>query len=60
MHVSRFPYSTLMWQHLSEGLHIAPFLFYSGLRCYLHCGHAWPMVPASGDSEDDCGDADGM
>jgi hypothetical protein len=23
-------------------------------------GHSWPIVPASGDSEDDCGEADGM
>jgi hypothetical protein len=21
-----------------------------------HCGHSWPIVPASGDSEDDCGE----
>jgi hypothetical protein len=27
---------------------------------YWHCGHSWPIVPASGDSEDDCGGADGM
>jgi hypothetical protein len=27
---------------------------------YWHCGHSWPIVPASGDSEDDCGEADGM
>jgi hypothetical protein len=27
---------------------------------YLHCGQSWPIVPASGDSEDDCGEADGM
>jgi hypothetical protein len=26
----------------------------------LRCGHSWPIVPASGDSEDDCGEADGM
>jgi hypothetical protein len=26
-----------------------------------HCGHSWPIVPTSGDSEDDdCGEADGM
>jgi hypothetical protein len=31
-----------------------------GLRGYWHCGHSWPIVPASGDSEDDCGEADGM
>jgi hypothetical protein len=27
---------------------------------YWHCGHSWPIVQASGDSEDDCGEADGM
>jgi hypothetical protein len=27
---------------------------------YWHCGHSWLIVPASGDSEDDCGEADGM
>jgi hypothetical protein len=21
---------------------------------YWHCGHSWPIVPASGDSKDDC------
>jgi hypothetical protein len=31
-----------------------------GLSGYWHCGHSWPIVPASGDSEDDCGEADGM
>jgi hypothetical protein len=31
-----------------------------GLLGYWHCGHSWPIVPASGDSEDDCGEADGM
>jgi hypothetical protein len=31
-----------------------------GLGGYWHCGHSWPIVPASGDSEDDCGEADGM
>jgi hypothetical protein len=30
-----------------------------GLWGYWHCGHSWPSVPASGDSEDDCGEADG-
>jgi hypothetical protein len=23
-------------------------------------GHSWPIVPALGDSKDDCGEADGM
>jgi hypothetical protein len=27
---------------------------------YWLCGHSWPIVPDSGDSEDDCGEADGM
>jgi hypothetical protein len=34
------------------------FLF--GLWGYWHCGHSWPIVPPSGDSEEDCGEADGM
>jgi hypothetical protein len=34
------------------------FLF--GLWGYLQCGHSWPIVPASGNSEDDCGEADEM
>jgi hypothetical protein len=34
--------------------------FNSGLRGYWHCGHSWPIVPASVDSEDDYGEADGM
>jgi hypothetical protein len=31
-----------------------------GLWGYWHCGHSWPIVPASSDSKDDCGEADGM
>jgi hypothetical protein len=31
-----------------------------GLWGYWHCGHSWPIVPALGNSEDDCGEADGM
>jgi hypothetical protein len=31
-----------------------------GLWGYWHCGHSWPIVLASDDSEDDCGEADGM
>jgi hypothetical protein len=34
--------------------------FNSGLWGCLYCGHPWPIVPASGDSEDDCKEADGM
>jgi hypothetical protein len=36
------------------------FLFLFILWGYRHCGHSCPIVPASGDSEDDCGEADGM
>jgi hypothetical protein len=39
---------------------IQVFFFNSGLWGYWHCGHSWPIVPASGDGEDDCGEADGM
>jgi hypothetical protein len=31
-----------------------------GLWGYWHCDHSWPIVPASGESEDDCGEVDGM
>jgi hypothetical protein len=34
------------------------FLF--GLWGFWHCDLSWPIMPASGDSEDDCGEADGM
>jgi hypothetical protein len=34
--------------------------FLSALWGYWHCGHSWPIMPASGDSADDCGEADGM
>jgi hypothetical protein len=37
---------------------VSVFLF--GLWGYWLCGHSWPIVPASGDSEDVCGEADGM
>jgi hypothetical protein len=30
-----------------------------GLWDYRHCGQSWPIVPASGDNEDDCGEHDG-
>jgi hypothetical protein len=36
------------------------FFLNSGLLGYWHCGHSWLIVPASGDSEDGCGEADGM
>jgi hypothetical protein len=32
------------------------FFLNSGLWGYLHYGHSWPIVPALGDSEDDCGE----
>jgi hypothetical protein len=40
--------------------HIAEFFFVFFLSGYWQCGHCWRIVPASGDSEDDCGEADGM
>jgi hypothetical protein len=44
---------------VSRGAHtvINSFFFNSGLWGYWHCGHSWSIVPASGDSEDDCGEA---
>jgi hypothetical protein len=36
------------------------FIFFFGLWGYWHCGHSWPIVAASGDGEDDCGEAHGM
>jgi hypothetical protein len=39
---------------MASSLGVIFFLF--GLWDYWHCGHSWPIVPASGDSEDDCGE----
>jgi hypothetical protein len=36
------------------------YYYYLVCEAIWHCGHSWPIVPASGDSEDDCGEADGM
>jgi hypothetical protein len=36
------------------------YYYYLVLWGYWHCGHSWPIVLASGDSEDGCGEADGM
>jgi hypothetical protein len=36
------------------------FFLLFGLWGYWHCEHFWPFVPASGDTEDDCGEGDGM
>jgi hypothetical protein len=39
------------------------YYYYYYYYYYLVCeaiGHSWPNVPALGDSEDDCGEADGM
>jgi hypothetical protein len=41
--------------HLSRLTYSTPTSFFLG---YWHCGHSWPIVPVSGDS--DCGEADGM
>jgi hypothetical protein len=32
------------------------YLFLFGLWGYWHCDQSWPIVPASGDSEQDCGE----
>jgi hypothetical protein len=34
--------------------------FFFFLWDYRHCGHSWPIVPASGDKEDNYGEHDGM
>jgi hypothetical protein len=34
--------------------------FFFGLSDYRHCGHSWPIVSASVDNEDDCGEHGGM
>jgi hypothetical protein len=43
-----------------DGFRRVEAIFLFGLRGYWHCVHSWTIVPASGDSEDDCGEADGM
>jgi hypothetical protein len=43
-----------------QSIVIRVFFLDSGLWGYWHYGHSWPIVPASGDSEDDCGEADEM
>jgi hypothetical protein len=47
-----------MWFYLTFTDYFLLLLF--GLWGYWHFGHSWPIVPASGDSEDDCGGADGV
>jgi hypothetical protein len=34
------------------------YFYLFGLWGYCHCGHSWPIMPASDDIEDDCGEAD--
>jgi hypothetical protein len=46
--------------HHGLAVYLLLLLLLFGLCGYWHCGHYWPIVPASGDSEDDCGEADGM
>jgi hypothetical protein len=36
------------------------FFFFFWFVRLLALRHSWPIVPASGDCEDDCGEADGM
>jgi hypothetical protein len=47
------------WNGMLEYIIIIIIILF-GLWGYWNCGHSWPIVPASGDSEDDCGEADGM
>jgi hypothetical protein len=54
-----------MWRRLAQEMPnrlVSKYFFILsfGLWGYWHCGHSWPIVPASGDSEDDCGEADVM
>jgi hypothetical protein len=51
----------LGWQeHGEKTFGFFSLLLLFGLWGYWHCGHSWPIVPASGDIEDDCGETDGM
>jgi hypothetical protein len=45
-------------ENVMNNIYILLLLF--GLWGYWHCSHSWPSVAASGDSEDDCGEAAGM
>jgi hypothetical protein len=47
------------WEY-NETVFFFFYFFLFGLWDYRHCGHFWPIVPASGDNEDDCGEHDGM
>jgi hypothetical protein len=47
------------WRDINIYL-VFSFFFFFLLWDYRHCGHSWPIVPASGDNEDDCGEHDGM
>jgi hypothetical protein len=54
------PTTLLRAPSLNEDLINFFFFFNSRLLGYWHCGHSWLIVPASGDSEDDCGEVDEM
>jgi hypothetical protein len=45
----------ILWTNVTvlDRQHIIIILFLFGLWGYWHCGHSWPIVPASGDSEED-------
>jgi hypothetical protein len=48
----------------SQSLYQLPYYYYFFIIIWfvrlLALRHSWPIVPASGDNEDDCGEADGM
>jgi hypothetical protein len=54
------PPPELSFQTLRGGVRGRIIVLLFSLWGYWHCGHSWPTVPASGDNEDDCGEADGM
>jgi hypothetical protein len=50
----------VIWDFVWKWIINSLFFFNSGLWGYWHSGHSWPIVPASGDNGDDCGEVDGM
>jgi hypothetical protein len=56
MYIAPSCFKQLLWLLLYSYL----FFLLFGLWGYWHCSHYLPIVPASGDSDDDCGEADGM
>jgi hypothetical protein len=57
-HPRRQYYLRQLISRLLERRHLS-FPFFVCVWGYWHCGQSWPIAPASGDSENDCGEADG-